>query len=78
MRLVPTLLRFDIVYVTHFKCNLKRIQDYQHLFRYTKELYNMREIKESTNFDHIKRHYYYSHIDINPNRIVPKGPADYI
>ena len=74
LRLVPTLLRFDIVYVVHFKCNVRRIKDYPNLSRYTKELYEMPAIKETTNLDHIKRHYYYSHESINPYRIIPKGP----
>ncbi|MBT4763213.1 MAG: glutathione S-transferase family protein [Bdellovibrionaceae bacterium] len=76
LRLIPTLLRFDIVYVTHFKCNIKRIKDYKNLSRYTKELYELPEIKETTNLDHIKRHYYYSHKSINPFRIIPGGPSD--
>lgn len=76
IRLIVTLLRFDIVYVTHFKCNIKRIKDYKNLSRYTKNLYEIPAIKESHNFDHIKRHYYYSHKDINPHRIIPKGPED--
>ena len=74
LRLIPTLLRFDIVYLTHFKCNLKRIKDYPNILRYTKELYEIPAIRETTNFDHIKRHYYYSHESINPYRIIPKGP----
>jgi glutathionyl-hydroquinone reductase len=74
LRLIPTLLRFDSVYVTHFKCNCKRIKDYKHLGRYAKELYGIPAIKETTNLDHIKRHYYYSHESINPYRIIPKGP----
>ena len=74
LRLIPTLLRFDIVYVTHFKCNLKQLKDFKNLRRYTKELYDLPAIKDSTNFDHIKRHYYYSHNHINPYRIIPKGP----
>lgn len=76
LRLIPTLLRFDIVYVTHFKCNIKRIRDYKNLSRYTKELYEIPAIKETTNLDHIKRHYYYSHETINPFRIIPKGPDE--
>lgn len=76
LRLIPTLLRFDIVYVTHFKCNLRRISDYKNLSRYTKQLYEISAIKESTNFDHIKRHYFYSHESINPFRIIPVGPAN--
>jgi len=55
LRLIPTLLRFDIVYVTHFKCNVRRIKDYKNLSQYTKELYEMDAIKSTTNFDHIKR-----------------------
>jgi glutathionyl-hydroquinone reductase len=74
LRLIPTLLRFDIVYVTHFKCNIKRIKDYKNLSRYTKELFEIPAIKETTNLDHIKRHYYYSHESINPYRIIPIGP----
>ena len=74
LRLIPTLLRFDIVYVTHFKCNWKRLKDYEHLGRYARQLYEIPAIKETTNLEHIKRHYYYSHESINPYRIVPKGP----
>lgn len=74
LRLIPTLLRFDIVYVTHFKCNKKRIKDYKNLSRYTRELYEIPAIKNSTNFDHIKRHYYFSHQNINPYQIIPLGP----
>lgn len=76
LRLIPTLLRFDLVYFTHFKCNVKRIKDYKNLSRYTKELYELKAIKETTHFAHIKRHYYYSHEMINPRRIIPKGPAE--
>lgn len=78
LRLIPTLLRFDIVYVTHFKCNIRRIVDYKSLSRYTRELYNIEAIKETTNLEHIKRHYYYSHETINPFRIIPKGPSEII
>jgi len=79
IRLVTTLLRFDIVYYTHFKCNLKKISEYLHLSRYTKDLYNnYDEIKSTTHFNHIKRHYYFSHDFINPHRIVPKGPEKYL
>ncbi|MGV7225078.1 MAG: glutathione S-transferase family protein [Nitrospinales bacterium] len=76
IRLIPTLLRFDLVYVTHFKCNVRRIKDYKNLSRYTKTLYEILAIKDATNFDHIKRHYYFSHEGINPFRIIPKGPGD--
>jgi len=73
-RLFPTLLRFDAVYVGHFKCNKKRIADYPNLFNYLLELYQIPGIAETVNFDHIKQHYYYSHVELNPTRIVPKGP----
>lgn len=74
LRLIPTLLRFDVVYVTHFKCNKKRIKDYKNLCRYLKDFYFMPAIKLTTKLDHIKRHYYFSHETINPYRIVPAGP----
>ncbi len=73
-RLFTTLLRFDAVYVGHFKCNKRRIADYPNLFNYMLELYQWPGIAETVNFDHIKRHYYYSHVEINPTRIVPLGP----
>lgn len=76
LRLIPTLLRFDIVYYTHFKCNIKRIRDYNNLSRYVKDLYEIAAIEETTNLDHIKRHYYYSHASINPFRIVARGPDE--
>ncbi|MFG1501350.1 glutathione S-transferase family protein [Halobacteriovorax sp. XZX-3] len=76
LRLVPTLLRFDCVYVTHFKCNLKRIKDYKNLSRYVRDLYSIEGIKETTNIEHIKRHYFYSHDDLNPYRIVALGPSE--
>jgi putative glutathione S-transferase len=62
------------VYVGHFKCNKKRIADYVHLSRYLRELYHQSGIKETVNLDHIRAHYYWSHISINPHRIVPVGP----
>jgi putative glutathione S-transferase len=73
-RLFTTLIRFDPVYVGHFKCNLKRIADYPALSAYTRDLYQTNGIAETVNFDHIKRHYYYSHDMINPTQIVPLGP----
>ncbi|MCH8552028.1 MAG: glutathione S-transferase family protein [Natronospirillum sp.] len=73
-RLFTTLVRFDAVYVGHFKCNLKRIADYPNLSGYLRELYQQPGIAETTDLVHIKRHYYYSHDTINPTRIVPKGP----
>ncbi len=74
-RLFVTLVRFDAVYHGHFKCNIRRIVDYPNLFGYLKDLYQMNGIAETVNFDHIKRHYYVTHDDINPTRIVPVGPA---
>jgi len=73
-RLFVTLVRFDAVYHGHFKCNLRRIIDYKNLFSYLRDLYQQPGIAETVNFDHIKRHYYYTHDDINPTRIVPLGP----
>jgi putative glutathione S-transferase len=75
VRLFVTLVRFDAVYHGHFKCNLRRIVDYPHLFGYLKDLYQIDGIAETVNFDHIKRHYYVTHDDINPTRIVPLGPV---
>lgn len=73
-RLFVTLVRFDAVYVGHFKCNLRRIADYPNLSNYLRELYQWPGIAETVNMVHIKQHYYYSHTDVNPTRIVPKGP----
>lgn len=73
-RIFTTLIRFDPVYVGHFKCNIRRIQDYPNIFEYMKELYQVDGIAETTNFDHIKRHYYFSHTTINPTQVVPQGP----
>ncbi|WP_108444920.1 glutathione S-transferase family protein [Halomonas denitrificans] len=75
IRLFTTLVRFDAVYHGHFKCNLRRIEDYPNLANYLRELYQWPGIAETVNFDHIKRHYYYSHDTINPTRIVPAGPC---
>lgn len=74
-RLLPTLLRFDLVYHLHFKCNRKRIMDYPNLWAYTRELYQYQGVAETTNFDHITRHYHFSHESINPHRIVPINPV---
>ncbi len=74
IRLIPTLLRFDCVYVTHFKCNIKRIIDFKNLHRYMKELLQIPAIKNTFKVDHIKRHYFYSHKSINPQQIIPVGP----
>ena len=73
-RLFPTLVRFDPVYVGHFKCNLRRIVDYPQLWGYTRELYQLPGIAETVALDEIKRHYYMTHAMINPTRIVPVGP----
>jgi glutathionyl-hydroquinone reductase len=73
-RLFVSLVRFDAVYHGHFKCNLRRIIDYKNLFSYLRDLYQQPGIADTVNFDHIKRHYYYTHDDINPTRIVPLGP----
>lgn len=73
-RLFTTLLRFDPVYVGHFKCNKRRLVDYPNLWGFTRELYQVPGVAETVNLDHIKRHYYGSHESINPSGIVPKGP----
>jgi putative glutathione S-transferase len=73
-RLFCTLVRFDAVYVGHFKCNLRRTLDYTNLQGYLQDLYQSPGIAETVNFDHIKRHYYCTHRDINPTGIVPLGP----
>ncbi len=74
-RLFTSLIRFDAVYMGHFKCNRQRIDDYDNLSNYLRELYQVPGIAETINMQHIKQHYYYSHDTINPSRIVPKGPA---
>lgn len=73
-RLFTTLIRFDAVYYGHFKCNLRRIEDYPNLSGYLRDLYQVPGIEETVDLDHIKRHYYMSHEHINPKRIVPLGP----
>ena len=78
IRLIPTLLRFDVVYYVHFKCNIKKISEFTNISRYTKNLFKLKAIKNSTNFEHIKRHYYFSHDSINPFRIVPQGSAEFL
>ncbi|MFN8475802.1 MAG: glutathione S-transferase family protein [Anaerolineae bacterium] len=74
IRLFPTLVRFDAVYVGHFKCNLRRLVDYPNLWGYARDLYQRPGFGDTVNFDHIKRHYYMTHPQINPTRIVPLGP----
>jgi len=74
VRLWVTLARFDAVYYSHFKTNLRRLTDYQNLWAYSRDLYSRPAFSQTTNFDHIKRHYYVTHGRINPTRIVPDGP----
>jgi putative glutathione S-transferase len=74
-RLFTTLIRFDPVYVGHFKCNIRRLIDYPNLSAYTRDLYQWPGVRGTVNFTHIKRHYYMSHTTINPTRIVPMGPV---
>ena len=74
IRLFTTLVRFDAVYVGHFKCNLRRLVDYPNLWGYARDLYQRPDFGETVDFDHIKRHYYVTHEQLNPTRIVPKGP----
>jgi putative glutathione S-transferase len=73
-RLFTTLVRFDAVYYSHFKCNLRRIADYPNLSNYLRDLYQMPGIADTVEMDHIKRHYFLSMTAINPTRIVPLGP----
>jgi len=73
-RLFVTLVRFDAVYFGHFKCNLRRIADYPNLSGYLRDLYQVDGVAPTVDFDHIKRHYYVTHDEINPTRIVPIGP----
>ena len=74
-RLFTTILRFDAVYYSHFKCNLRRIADYPNLSNYLRELYQWPGVADTVNMDHIKRHYYMSMLQLNPSGIVPLGPA---
>lgn len=73
--LFTTLIRFDVVYHTHFKCNVKRIVDYPALWGFVRDIYQMPGVAQTCNFDHIRRHYYGSHPDVNPHGIVARGPA---
>ena len=74
-RLFTTLIRFDPVYHLHFKCNRKRIVDYPNLWGYVRELYQWPGVRGTVNFDHIVRHYHYSHETVNPHRIIPINPV---
>lgn len=73
-RLFTTLIRFDAVYVGHFKCNLRSIADYPNISAYVRDLYQFPGVAETVNMDHIKRHYYFSHTMINPTQVIPAGP----
>jgi putative glutathione S-transferase len=74
IRLFTTLVRFDAVYYGHFKCNLLRLVDYEHLWPYARRIFQTPHVASTVSFEHIKRHYYASHRTINPSGIVPKGP----
>jgi glutathionyl-hydroquinone reductase len=74
IRLWVTLARFDSVYYSHFKTSIRRLTDYQHLWGYARDLYALPAFRGTTNFDHIKRHYFVTHGHLNPSRIVPAGP----
>ncbi len=74
-RLFPTLFRFDMVYYSHFKCNLRRLIDYPNLWGYMRDLYQYPGIRDTININHIKKHYYASHLSVNPTGIVPMGPV---
>jgi putative glutathione S-transferase len=74
VRLFTTLARFDTVYYSHFKCNLRRLVDYPNLWAYARALFQRPGFGDTVNFDHIKRHYYQTHDQLNPTRIVPLGP----
>jgi putative glutathione S-transferase len=74
LAMFATLVRFDHVYHTHFRCNRRGIHEYEHLWGYTKDIYQTPGIAETVNMDHITRHYYGSHTSLNPKRLVPTGP----
>lgn len=75
-RLFPTLVRFDTVYYVHFRCNGRRIVDHPNLWAYARELYQRPDIAGTVAMDEIKRHYYTTHDELNPKRIIPAGPLD--
>ena len=72
--LFPTLLRFDPVYATHFKCNIRRLVDYPNLWGYTRDIYQMPGVAQTCNLRHIKQHYFGSHPSVNPSGVIPLGP----
>ncbi len=73
--LFTTLLRFDVVYYSHFKCNVRRLQDYPNLWGFVRDVYQMPAVRRTCRLDHIKTHYYWSQTTVNPHRIVPVGPT---
>ena len=73
-RLFTTLLRFDPVYVGHFKCNIRRIADYPNIYGYVRDLYQTPGVAETVDISYIKKHYYGSHATVNPTGVVPMGP----
>jgi len=75
-RLFPTLVRFDTVYYTHFRCNGRRVVDCPNLWGYTRELYQQPGVAETVKMDEIKVHYYTTHDSLNPKRIIPAGPLE--
>jgi putative glutathione S-transferase len=75
-RLLPTLLRFDAVYHTHFRCNGARLIEYEHVLRYARDLFHQPGVAETFALDEIKVHYYTTHDELNPKRIIPAGPLD--
>jgi len=75
--LFTTLLRFDLVYYSHFKCNLRRLRDHAYLWRFTRRMFQHPAVRPTCRLDEIKVHYYWSQPTVNPTRIVPVGPADY-
>lgn len=74
--LFTTLVRFDLVYVVHFKCNLRRIMDYMHLHAFVERMLNIPGVRDTCDWHHIKAHYFWSHQHMNPYRIVPLGPSE--
>lgn len=74
LRLFMTLIRFDEVYVVHFKCDKRKVSEYPNILRYCRDTWKIPGIKENTNMKHIKAHYFSSHVDINKFAIIPTGP----
>lgn len=75
-RLFPTLVRFDAVYHTHFRCNGRRLVDHPNLWGYTRELYQWPGVSDTVAMEQIREHYYTTHDSLNPKRIIPRGPLD--